>query len=72
MSELTETLRTTMLLVPMENGGEMVTQLGHFAADCIDELTELVIELDAHEGAEGWSKDLEQRLVKFRKENSDE
>ena len=35
-------------------------------AEHIDMLDDLIAELDAHEGAEGWSKDLEERLEKWR------
>lgn len=45
MSDLTETLRNTVLLIPMKNGGEVVTELGVFAADRIDELEEQVVNL---------------------------
>jgi len=36
MSDLVKSLRETVLLVPMKNGGEMVTGLGEFAADRIE------------------------------------
>ena len=35
----------------------------------IEELRYLVTELDAHEGAEGWSKYLEDKLIKWRGNN---
>ena len=38
MSDLVKSLRETVLLVPMKNGGEMVTGLGEFAADRIEAL----------------------------------
>jgi hypothetical protein len=38
----------------------------------VEELTYLVTELDAHEGAEGWSADLENRLKIWRSTQEDE
>ena len=38
MSELTEYLRKNMFLVPMENGGELISNAPSTAADKIDEL----------------------------------
>lgn len=38
MSDLVKELRNTLLLIPMKGGGELVTSLGVFAADRIEEL----------------------------------
>ena len=42
MSDLVKSLRETVLLVPMKNGGEMVTGLGEFAADRIEALEDVI------------------------------
>ena len=47
MSELTEYLRKNIFLVPMENGGELISNAPSTAADKIDELQTKVEKLTA-------------------------
>jgi hypothetical protein len=61
----------TIVFEPCDKGHGTLRGTNWLKVDCpycrIDELTYLVTELDAHEGAEGWSKYLEDRLVEWRR-----
>ena len=51
VAELVKTLRDTMLLIPMKNGAQCVTQVGVFAADLIESQQATITELERYQAA---------------------